>query len=1688
MNSVNSMKILIIGNGGREHALAWKISQNKKVKKIYIAPGNAGTALLGENVDIQADDINALLEFARKKQIDLTVVGPEDPLSRGVVDLFEKDKLPIFGPSKRATRLESSKVFAKEFMQENSIPTASFKVFTDYNRAKEYIKSDNLPVVIKADGLAAGKGVFVCQTKKEAIGALKSIFEDKKFGTAGEKIIIEDCLYGEEVSVICLTDGETIIPLLPAQDHKALLAGDKGPNTGGMGAYAPAPVVTPSLMKQITNTILKPSLAGLKRMGITYKGVLYAGLMITPEGPQVLEYNARFGDPETQPQLLLLKSDLVSLMLSCVKGDLHKQKIDWHKGFATSVVMVSGGYPESYKKNYPIKGLEKIKDKHVQVFLAGARKQGRQILTSGGRVLAVTARANTLKDSTKLAYSYIDKIDFKDKFFRLDIAAKALGKKSDDSIHQIKIRTISHDTRAKVLLNKYSNFGLTNLGLIDTYTIDKNLSSHQLKQVASALSNRTIQEFKIDGEFEDPTFDWAIEVGFKPGVKDNLADTAQESMEDLLKETFSGKESVYSSQIYLVTGVVSKEDIESLSKSLANPLIQSINIKSWAQFKFDGGMARVVPQVMLDDSPKVDKVDLNLSSAELKLLGSQGIANPDGSRRGPLALDLAYLKAIKRYFEKEGRQPTDIELEMLAQTWSEHCKHTIMADPIDELQDGLYKTYIQRATQEIRAKKGESDICVSVFTDNSGAIIFDDDYLISDKVETHNSPSALDPFGGSITGIGGVNRDTIGFGLGAKPILNRYGFCFADPRHKQDLYKQKNAEGKVLAPEQIIEGVIKGVNAGGNQSGIPTTQGFIHFQDNYQAKPLVFVGTVGLIPREKNGIKLHQKQARPGDLVVVIGGRVGLDGIHGATFSSESLNEKSPVSAVQIGDPITQKKMSDAIIKEARDKGLYSSITDNGAGGLSCSVAEMAKESGGCEVSLDDVPLKYPGLAAWQIWISESQERMTLAVPKAKWSELKSLMQRRGVEATALGEFTDSGRCLVNFKGEQVVNLDMDFLHNGLPPRPMKTHFRKQKWPESNLPKLDDLTPVVRQMLARPNITSTASISGQYDHEVQAGSIIKPLQGKGRVNGDATVIRPVLDSNKGVVVSHGMYPEYGQIDAYWMAAAAIDTAIRNAVVVGGDLDKLALLDNFCWCSARDPHRLAQLKQATKACYDFATAFGTPFISGKDSMFNDFSGFNAQSEPQHISILPTLLISSIGVVEDVTKTVSMDPKFAGDLVYILGETFGELGGSEYYNYWGERHNKEYIGNRVPKVDVKKNIGLYRKLTQATRKELVASGISVNRGGLATALAKMAMAGGLGLDISLKDLPGKVTRNDQALFAESQGRVIVTVDPKNKTAFEKIFLDQKIALVGQVTTEPKLLIKDKLNNAIVNLDLDVAQKTYSRSFDDLCENKPKAAIITGYGINCEEETAHAITLAGARADIIHVNDLIDGFTHLSDYQIMVIPGGFSYGDETGSGQALANRIKNHLLDQLEEFVAQDKLVLGICNGFQVLVSLGLLPNNNINGFQDKIALTHNDSALYTVRWVDLKIDNDSPWLKGLDSISLPIAHGEGKFVAKPEVLENLKKNHQIALSYIKGEQSKYQDLPANPNGSIESIAGITDETGRILGLMPHPERAIFFTHLPNWQVKKEQLKREGKALPSVGPGLSIFANGVKYIGKR
>jgi phosphoribosylformylglycinamidine synthase len=754
---------------------------------------------------------------------------------------------------------------------------------------------------------------------------------------------------------------------------------------------------------------------------------------------------------------------------------------------------------------------------------------------------------------------------------------------------------------------------------------------------------------------------------------------------------------------------------------------------------------------------------------------------------GRFWLNLQEMGIIQEYFRKLGRRPTDVELETLAQTWSEHCIHKTFKTRITldgQTIDNLMKSTVMRVTQELN-----KPWCLSVFKDNAGVIDFDGRYAICFKVETHNHPSAVEPYGGAATGIGGVIRDPLGTGLGAKPILNTDVFCFGPP----DLLHTDLPKG-VLHPRRIFKGVRAGVADYGNRMGIPTSNGSIFFDKRYVGNPLVYCGTVGLIPKSMS----QKGQQKPGDLVVLVGGKTGRDGIHGVTFASGELNKESETissSSVQIGNPIVEKKALDAILK-ARDLGLYCRITDCGGGGLSSAVGEMAEETG-VRVDLEKVPLKYAGLSYSEIWVSESQERMLLAVPPDKVEQLLAILRSEDAEATIIGEFTDTRRLQLYYDGNLVGDLDMEFLHKGLPQLERRAVWQPPQHPEPDFTQPPDLKEDLKKILGSWNVCSKEWVIRQYDHEVQGSSVLKPLVGTSNDGpGDAAVIRPLPDSKKGIIVSNGINPKYGDIDTYWMAASAIDEALRQVIAVGGSLEQVALLDNFCWGNPEKPDRLGALVRAAQACYDTAIVYGTPFISGKDSLYNEY-----ETGQESICIPPTLLISAMAVMDDAGKVVSMDCKQAGDLIYIIGTTYKELGGSHYYAVHG------YIGNSVPKVHPEKGKKLMNALSEATAKGLVKACHDCSEGGIGVAAAEMAFAGGLGMTVNLKNVPlaESIERDDFILFSESNTRFLVEVVPENKPAFEKMMRGTYFAEVGRVTDNNKFEVYGHHGRVVLNASI-------------------------------------------------------------------------------------------------------------------------------------------------------------------------------------------------------------------------------------------------------------------------------------------
>ncbi|MBW2568662.1 MAG: phosphoribosylformylglycinamidine synthase [Deltaproteobacteria bacterium] len=938
----------------------------------------------------------------------------------------------------------------------------------------------------------------------------------------------------------------------------------------------------------------------------------------------------------------------------------------------------------------------------------------------------------------------------------------------------------------------YFGIEINRVRTINVLTIDADLTDDQLNAIQTEIFTNPVTQISSYKPLS-VDFDWIIWVGYRPGVKDNPGSTAVEAIEDTLGIKFKQNEAVYTSKRYCLKGKgLTAKDVNKVAcELLANDIIQRWKIFSKEDWDTAIGTGFIIPKVVLNHTPCVTSISID-SDETLKKI----------SDKRNLALNPNDIPTIRTYFLSEKvraeralfglSDPTDIEVEYISQARSDHCNHNTfqglfhyvdLATGRREEIDSLFQTCIKDPTLFLKGKKSW---VISVLWDNAGAGRFDEDHYYVITGETHNSPSNMEAYGGAITGIVGVYRDPLGTGKGAKLIMGGYGYCVGQRDYNGDLTPR-------LHPKRLLDGVIEGVRDGGNKSGIPTTFGQVLFHPGYMGKALVFVTAVGIMPALVDGEPSELKRTSPGDLVIMCGGRVGKDGIHGVTAASEVFSEDTPAGHVQIGDPYTQKKMHDFIL-EVRDLGLIKFITDNGGGGLSSSVGESALFSNGCEIQLEKVPLKYEGLDQWEIWISESQERMTLAIRPEDLERFLELSKKHAVESTVIGKYTDSGKLHITYNGKTCAYIDLDLLASGFPQWEFDAHWQspdRRGLFEPVVREPDDYEGLLIDILSSPNICSREWIIRQYDHEVQGTSVIKPLVGAGRdVNSDASVIRPVLDSNKGLAFAQALIPMYSVIDAYHMTSCTIDEAVRRLIAVGADFKQIGGVDNFCWPDIQyhlkdNPDgrfKAAQLVRSCRALKDICLAYEIPLLSGKDSMYVDGYLAGRYGETHKISAIETIQFSTTSVIDDINKCVTMDSKIPGDLIYIIGTTKNELGASEYYEHFG------YTGLNVPEVMPDQFILLYKALGLAIKKELAASAHGIYRGGLGVHLAMVAMGGNLGMKVDLSLAPAEgVDRNDTLLFSESAGRFIVTVDPANRDKFEDIFKDLPCSCIGLVNGE-------------------------------------------------------------------------------------------------------------------------------------------------------------------------------------------------------------------------------------------------------------------------------------------------------------
>ncbi len=922
------------------------------------------------------------------------------------------------------------------------------------------------------------------------------------------------------------------------------------------------------------------------------------------------------------------------------------------------------------------------------------------------------------------------------------------------------------------------------------------------------IQNYYYNNDKIELGDKNPNF--VLEIQFKPGVTDNSGVAAAEALNLIEKKSGESEYKVFSGKNFFFWTDASIDKIVTISKEmLANDLLEEITVSAYGDFlKRDRFNNVKIPEVKLGNNQGlVQEIDINQTMDKLLKLSNDNC----------WALNESELNQIKNYYNDPQTQadrkkvglpqnPTDVEIEIIAQSWSEHCKHKIFAANIDYTEDesteiklgaikvkSLYKQFIKKSTKDVE-EKYKLDWLVSVFSDNAGIVKFDEKINHCIKVETHNSPSALDPYGGALTGILGVNRDILGCGMGAKPIANTDVFCFSNPNFPHFSEEQEKLPLKLKHPRRILEGVHLGVEDGGNKSGIPTVNGAFIFDYSFAGKPLVFCGTVGVIPRDIKKVKGQDV----GDLVVVCGGRIGKDGIHGATFSSLELNEGSPATAVQIGDPITQKRVMDFLI-EARNRNLYTNVTDNGAGGISSSVGEMCQVTNGATIDLQKTLVKYPGLLPYELMISESQERITFAVNKAKKDEFLELAKARNVEVCILGEYTNNGYFTIHYGDKVVGQLSLKFLHDSLLPMELSAKFsgNYNRTPWVNLPKdnfenkkIDEL---ILKVLGSLNVCSKESLVRRYDHEVQASTVMKPFNGKNAKGpSDGGVVKNVLhggSENLGVSISCGINPKVSAYDTYLMTLYAVDEAVRNALCANANPEFIALIDNFCWPDPlSDQHKLGELVRSCYALYEIALAYGMPFVSGKDSMKNDFVGKFKDGKDIKISVLPTLLVTAMGKVENVENLITSSFKHEHDLIYLVGDcNYDEVNLSEF----SEIFKITQDGKLKPaKVDLAKNIKLYKALYKLIIERKLNSIHDISDGGLISAITESMIGGETGATIALDTL---ITNNAQivpALFNESTGRFVVSINPKYRKDFELALSGFNYYALGSVTSDANL----------------------------------------------------------------------------------------------------------------------------------------------------------------------------------------------------------------------------------------------------------------------------------------------------------
>lgn len=1650
------MKILIIGGGAREHALGHSISKNKKVSKIYFAPGNAGCQQIGSNVNIKADDIEGLLDFAKANSIDLTVVGPEDPLCLGIVDLFEANNLRIFGPSKSAARLEGSKAYAKEFMIKHHIPTAAY---VKVNNFKDCVLEANKLIdkygtaVLKADTLCQGKGVFIANSQKEAEEFSKKIFIDKIYGEC--EMVVEEFLDGFEMSLLCFVDNNTIKMLPTAKDHKKIYDGEKGLNTGGMGTYSPNKQADVYLL-EIQELALNPFLQGIKQDKLDFRGIIFIGFMIGSNGIKVLEFNTRFGDPETQSVLQRLETDLLEIIEHTIDSKLDEIDVKFNNKKVITLILASGGYPENYKNGYEITGLEKTT---TEIFHAGTINKDGKIITNGGRVLSITSSADTFEQAYNTVYENAKLINFEKMYYRKDISPLVkriyVEKKENFDVEKSGLIAQIRDN-AKVMLS--------NVRCLVRYDLE-NISDEEIIEI----SNTILSESPVDDiyMFEDALelqkqLKNALVVQFHKGQYDQreqgLLDTIAVSIEK--NDVLAKCSRVYSFEADIEITPAQMKKIENL---LINPVDQ------------ERGSLLEIPTTLKEDY-EVNHCNeffegfIDLAEAELEKF----------LKVNQLAMNMDDLKYVQNYFVSKKRNPSTTELSMIDTYWSDHCRHTTFntilsdvefAEPISMLDKTIKKSFNDyiKTREEIGRTKPvtlmDMATIVSRYMRRNGILedmevseeinacsvkikvrlknpetgdMGTEDYLLMFKNETHNHPTEIEPFGGASTCIGGAIRDPLSGRSYVYQAMRVTGS--ADPRESIE----DTLEGK-LPQKKITLDAARGYSSYGNQIGLATGLVDEIYHKGYKAKRMEVGAVIGAAPMEN----VKREVPETGDIIVLLGGRTGRDGVGGATGSSKEHTEKSITlssAEVQKGNAPMERKLQRLFRNEEAAK-LIKKCNDFGAGGVSVAIGELADS---LEIWIERVPLKYQGLTPREIAISESQERMAVVIRKSDYSRFAELCYGENLELTHVADVTDTEKLVMKYNDEIIVDLDREFLNSSGAERYQAVEIENSSEIEffkgcSKNNANNSINEDLKMNMAELNIASKKNLIERFDSSIGKGSVIVPLGGKNQITPSQAMVATV-PSLKGIsytasVMAYGFNPYLSEENPFIGAYYAVAESVSKVAATGADALKTRLsFQEYFERLGENAQKWGKPAMALLGAYKFTRELNLPPIGGKDSMSGTF---------KDISVPPTLISFAV-TTEDIENIIT--PEFKGGMKLGLIET-------------------------KTLEDYTLNIAEFKKNLESLRSEILKGNIkscyAINHKGILPMLLEMSFG---------NDVAFEVTISDDNMYAAKYGSFIVEYE-ENSDIIKEIGFTKDECCLNDVIEKCQQLDCDNLTRINGELiDMPSLKNIYLGQLDKIFvgeitqiedENtasletisvishkrnikskksvlKPKVIIPVFPGTNCEWDTAQSFEREGGEAEIIVFNNLSienieKSITKLAESikkaQILVFPGGFSLGDEPdGSGKFIANVIRNPKISAAIEYMLNenDGLILGICNGFQALIKTGLLPYGQISKLgEDSPTLTYNNNGRHIARIVETKaITLNSPWLNNLnleDVYKVPVSHGEGRFVCNEDNYKKLLENDQIAFLY--GD---------NPNGSAYNIEGIISPCGKILGKMAHSER--------------------------------------------